>query len=162
MLFRSNKPPKKSYFKELFRVSKHQIIWGANYFWKYLPPTSHIIWWSKIIDPLKQFRSAGELAWTDITKFPANEFRFSWNGCATSEKRSGIHPHEKPVALYKWLLKNYANPSDRILDTHLGGGSIAIACFDMDFDLVGYEIDKDYYEKTMKRLKTHMAQLRLF
>ena len=159
--YKNDKPPGGEYFKELFRASKHQIIWGANYFWQYLNPTTNIIWWDKVINPIKHKRSAGELAWTNITRFPANQFTFSWNGCATSEPRYGLHPHEKPVLLYKWLLKIYANPGDRILDTHLGSGSIAIACWDMGFDLVGYEIDKDYYKAAMKRFKNHTAQLQL-
>ena len=159
--YKNDKPPDENYFKQLFRVSKYQIIWSANYYWQYLNPTTNIIWWDKMIDPIKHKRSAGELGWTNITKLPANQFTFSWNGCATSEPRYGFHPHEKPVALYKWLLKNYAKPGDRILDTHLGGGSITIACWDMGFDLVGYEIDKDYYEAAMKRFKNHTAQLQL-
>ena len=157
-----NKLLNELYFIELFRVSVNQIIWGANYYWNWLPPTSHIIWWDKMIDPAKHLRSAGELAWTSITKWPANIFRFSWNGCAVSEPRSGIHPHEKPTALYKWLLKNYAKPSDKILDPLLGSGSSAIAAYDMGFSFTGYEIDKSYFLAAQDRFKRHKAQGRLF
>ncbi len=160
--YKNDKIPDDRYFKELFRVTKNQIIWGANYYWQYLKPTTNIIWWNKMIDPIKHLKSAGELAWTNITKLPANQFNFSWNGCATSEPRYGFHPHEKPVTLYKWLLKNYAKPGDKILDTHLGSGSIAIACWDMGFDLTGYEIDKDYYDAAVNRFENHRRQLQIF
>lgn len=154
--------PDEKYFLELFRVSKNQIIWGANYFWKYLKPTSNIIWWDKLIRPEKHLRSAGELAWTSITRWPANQFTFSWNGCATSEPRSGIHPHEKPIALYKWLLNNYAKKGQTILDTHLGSGSSAIAAYYFGCDFVGCEIDKDYFNATQKRFDHETRQMVLF
>ena len=159
--YKNEKPPPKSYFQNLFRISKNQIIWGANYFWNYLPPTSNIIWWDKLRDPEKHNYSSGELAWTSIRKWPANTFRFSWNGCANSEPRYGVHPHEKPIALYKWLLTKYASAGDKIIDTHLGGGSIVIACLDLGFDLDAFEIDPYYFETTVKRIKEYQSQLKI-
>ena len=138
--------PKKSYFKELFRVSKNQIIWGGNYF--LLPPTRGIICWDK-----KQHMptfSRWEYAWTS---FDCVARMFENVG---GENR--IHPTQKPVALYKWLLRNYAKPGDKILDTHLGSGSIAIACHDLGFDLTACELDKEYYDKAMERIEKHTAQ----
>ena len=146
-----NAAPDKSYFDELFRVSKHQIIWGGNYF--PLPPSYHVIWWEKLTPEDLSF-SSGELAWTSFNK--ANKSYTRRN--ITGDK---IHPTQKPVALYKWLLHNYAKLGDKILDTHLGSGSIAIACHDMGFDLVACEIDEDYYNAAMKRLQQHQAQLTL-
>lgn len=160
--YQNNKIPSKKYFSELFRISRHQIIWGANYYWKYLSPTSNIIWWNKKIDPIKHLRSAGELAWTSVTKFPANMVTLTWNGCCTCEPRTGFHPHEKPVALYKWLLTNYAKQGDKILDTHGGSMSIAIACHDLGFDLDLYEIDKDYFQDGKERVESHQRQTMLF
>lgn len=144
--------PDSEYFTELERVSVNQIIWGGNYF--DLPPTRGIICWDKK-QPFDNF-SAWEMAWTSTDK-PASIFRYDNKGfmCKDGAK---IHPTQKPVALYKWLLANYANEGDRILDTHLGSGSIAIACHDARFDLVGYELDKDYYEAACARLQKHQAQ----
>lgn len=102
-----------------------------------------------------------ELAWTSFKK-AVRKFEYRWSGMLQENmknKEIRIHPTQKPVALYKWLLKNYAKPGGRILDTHLGSGSIAIACWDMGFDLVAYEIDKDYYDAAYKRFKAHTAQL---
>jgi len=126
-----NEIPNEEYFKELFRVSKNQIIWGGNYFTEYLKPTKAWIFWYKGQNDLTM--SDGEMAWT-----------------------------EKPVKLYKWLLKNYANEGDKIFDTHLGSGSIAVACDVMNFDLVGCEIDKQYYEKASKRLENERSQIKMF
>jgi len=156
--YKNENIPDEKYFIELFRVSKNQIIWGANYYWQYLKPTTNIIWWDKMIDPLKHLRSAGELAWTNITKLPANQFTFSWNGCATSEPRYGFHPHEKPISLYAWLLRNYATAGDKMLDTHLGSASSVIACIELGFDYIGFEIDKGYFENAKKRNEQFKAQ----
>jgi site-specific DNA-methyltransferase (adenine-specific) len=142
------------YFNELFRISKQQIIWGANNF--ILPQTEYFIIWDKF-QTVDNFASA-EYAWTNI-KIPAKVFRYSIHLHNQIEK---IHPTQKPVALYKWLLKNYAKEGDKILDTHLGSGSIAIACWDFKYDLTGYEIDKDYYDAAVKRLECHKAQELLF
>lgn len=154
--------PDGNYFAELFRISKNQIIWGANYYWRFLPETSNIIWWDKMIDPKKHLRSSGELAWTSITKFPAHQFTFSWNGCATSEPRSGIHPHEKPITLYRWLIQNYGEDAETILDTHLGSGSSRIASDMEGKKFIGFEMDTDYYNSQEKRFEEYKRQLRLF
>lgn len=143
--------PDKKYFDELFRISKNQIIWGGNYF--PLGPSSHVIWWDKQMPEGMSF-SDGELAWTSFEK--ANKSFKKYN--VTNDK---IHPTQKPVALYKWLLHNYAKEGDKILDTHLGSGSIAIACYDYGFDLTGCEIDKDYFEAAKKRFERHRSQLTL-
>lgn len=144
-------PPKKEYFEELFRVSKNQIIWGSNYF--NLPPTRGIIVWDKI-QPWENF-SQVELAWTSFDK-PAKLFKF--------DNRTGdkIHPTQKPVDLYKWLLTNYANKGDTILDTHFGSLSIGIACYNLGFELTAIELDEEYYNAGKERLVNHMKQLKLF
>lgn len=154
--------PEAEYFAELFRISKDQLIWGANYYWNYLKPSNNLIFWDKLRDPFVTFNSAGELAWTSKTHVSFSKATFEWNGCLACEKRPGIHPHEKPVKLYKWLLKNYAKEGDKILDTHLGSGSSRIAAFDMGFDFTGYELDKDYFEASEKRFQQHKSQLKLF
>jgi len=149
-----DKKPEDVFFSELFRVSKFQIIWGGNNF--LLPPSEYFIIWDKK-QPVENFASA-EYAWTNI-KRPAKVFEFSIH---KHNKASKIHPTQKPVALYKWLIKNYASEGDRILDTHLGSGSIAIACHDLGFDLEGYEIDQEYHQAALGRLNTHRSQLQIF
>jgi site-specific DNA-methyltransferase (adenine-specific) len=146
-----DKAPKKEYFEELFRVSKHQIIWGGNYF--PLPIYRCPIAWDKC-QPWENF-SQIELAWTSFNK-PASIFKF--------DNRTGgkIHPTQKPVALYKWILDKYAKQGDKILDTHLGSGSIAIACHDYGFDLTACELDKEYFDKAMERINNHKSQQKLF
>jgi site-specific DNA-methyltransferase (adenine-specific) len=143
--------PGPEYFSELRRVSKHQIIWGGNYF--PLPPTRGIIWWDKC-QPWDNF-SHGELAWTSFDK-PAKKFVF--------DNRTGgkIHPTQKPIALYNWLLANYAKPGDRILDTHMGSGSIAIACHYRGHQLTACEIDSDYYAAAVERIQRETRQLTFF
>ncbi len=133
--------PSQKYFNELFRIAKNQIIWGGNYY--LLAPTRCYLIWDKM-DYNSDFASA-ELAWTSFDKV-VKTFRHSRN---VKEKR--IHPTQKPIALYKWLLTNYAKPGDKILDTHVGSGSSRIACHEMGFDFTGYEIDKDYYDAQEKR-----------
>jgi len=145
--------PTDDYFNELFRITKHQIVWGGNYF--DLPPTRCFIIWDKKQPQGVSFASC-ELAWTN---FEASAKTFYMSPMNTSENR--IHPTQKPVALYKWLLKNYAKPGDKILDTHVGSASSLIACYDMGFDAVGFELDKDYYEQSMQRLEDFMAQIKI-
>lgn len=144
------------FFRVLQRVSKYQIVWGANNF--NLPESEYFIVWDKQ-QTVDNFASA-ELAWTNMPK-PAKVFRYSIHK-HNSSKGETIHPTQKPVAFYKWLLKNYAKEGDTILDTHLGSMSIAIACHDTGFDLTGYEINEDYYKAGMKRVNNHIAQGRLF
>jgi len=154
--------PTEFYFKELFRVSKNQIIWGGNYFpfiWNY--GGKGFIYWHKG-NPVPNFAD-GELAWTSFNKV-AKQFDFRYYGglegnTSASEK---YHPTQKPIQLYEWLLMHYAKKGDKILDTHLGSGSIAIACHNLGYDLEGYELDKDYYEAASKRLKEHQSQMRMF
>lgn len=143
--------PDVNYFDELFRVSKNQIIWGGNYF--NLNPTRCVICWDKM-QPWENF-SQIELAWTSFDS-PAQLFKF--------DNRTGgkIHPTQKPIDLYKWLLSKYAKPGDKILDTHLGSMSIAIACHDYGFELTGCELDEEYYKKGIERVKNHVSQQRFF
>ena len=145
--------PTEDYFNQLFRVSKDQIIWGSNYF--NLPTTRcNIIW-----DKMQEFSGADfELAWTSFDK-SSKAFRMSRVEAYANGK---IHPTQKPVALYKWLLHNYAKEGDKILDTHGGSMSIAIACHDMGFDLDLWELDSEYYQKGVERFNQHKAQLRMF
>lgn len=148
--------PNKKYFDQIQRVSKNQIIWGGNYFTGYLKPTKSWIFWYKGQQGLTM--SDGELAWTSFNKVTRMvEFHRCniWN-------ENPIHPTQKPVKLYEWLLMNYANEGDKILDTHLGSGSIAIACHNLGFDLTGYEIDQEYFTEAVKRYQQHKNQLRIF
>jgi len=143
--------PNKEYFKELKRVSKNQIIWGANYMVEHLPPSMGWIFWEKKIGG--DF-SDGELAYTSFNR--ALKMFTKWSG-----GNNKIHPTQKPIKLYEWLLMNYAKEGDKILDTHLGSGSIALACHNLGFELTACELDKEYYEAAMKRLKQHQLQLRI-
>jgi site-specific DNA-methyltransferase (adenine-specific) len=144
--------PSKEYFIELQRVSKNQIIWGGNYF--DLPPTRCFIVWDKCISDDFTLAMA-ELAWTSFDKL-AKIFKYS------VPKDGKIHPTQKPIKLYKWLLDKYAKQNDKILDTHLGSGSIAIACHDYGFELTACELDKEYYDKAIERITNHVSQQRLF
>lgn len=150
--------PNENYFNELFRVSKRQIIFGGNYF--NLPLTNGWIVWDK--DRRKETTfSDGELAWTNfLTLLKIHTVRF--DGFIGADIDGKIHPTQKPVTLYKLLLHTYANKGDKILDTHLGSGSIAIACYDYEFNLTACELDPDYYENAIKRIKHFTAQQKLF
>jgi len=157
-----NITPSDEYFKELFRVSKNQIIWGGNYFpfiWGY--GGRCFIYWHKG-NPVPNFAD-GELAWTSFDK-NAKQFDYRYYGNLDGNTSTGVkfHPTQKPVALYEWLLINYAKEGDKILDTHLGSGSIAIACHNLKYNLTGCELDKEYFDKALKRLKDHMKQLQIF
>jgi len=153
--------PTKQYYLELFRISKNQIVWGANYMVEHLPPSMGWVLWDK---GQRNFSLAdGELAFTSFDK-ALRVFDFARVKALHEKKDFGErhHPTQKPVALYKWLLQNYAKEGDKILDTHLGSGSIAIACHDLCYDLTGYEIDREYYDNACLRLKRHKAQGQLF
>ena len=150
--------PNESYFNELKRVSKNQIIWGGNYFTEFLYPTQSWIFWSKH-QPVDNF-AKGELAWNSFDK-PLQMFDYPYYGFVNSENNR-THPTQKPVKLYEWLLMNYAKEGDKILDTHLGSGSIAIACHNLKYDLTACELDTEYYDAAMLRLKQHQKQIRLF
>jgi site-specific DNA-methyltransferase (adenine-specific) len=155
--------PPEEYFKELFRVSKNQIIWGGNYFLdKIKVPTPCMIVWDKENGD-NDFADC-ELAWSSFQS-AVRKFRYRWAGMLQGnmkEKEVRIHPTQKPAALYKWLLQNYAKKGDKILDTHVGSASSLIACIDLGFDYVGFEIDKEYYDNACKRIENFKSQLKLF
>jgi len=148
--------PNEKYFNELFRVSKWQIIWGGNYF--PLPLVRGWIFWDKQVPEGVSFAD-GELAWSNYDKV-LRRCIIPYSGVFGSEGK--IHPTQKPIALYIWLLKNYAKTGDLILDTHVGSASSLIACEKMGFDYVGYEIDTDYYDAAQKRLTEFRMQTDLF
>ena len=145
----NNEKPSDKYFEELFRISKSQIIWGANNFT--LPTSEYFIIWDK--QQMMPSFARCEMAWTN-RKVPAKIYAHR------SQDKNRIHPTQKPVALYKWLLTNYAKPGDLILDTHVGSASSLIACHDLGFSAVGFEIDEEYYRISRERLENHMKQLR--
>ena len=151
-----NKIPSKEYFVELQRVSKNQIIWGANYFVEHLSKGTKgwLVWFKGQIGLTM---SDCELAYSSFDK-PTRVVNINRVDLL---KQNTIHPTEKPIRLYQWILDNYAKEGDKILDTHLGSGSIAIACHNLGYDLTACELDKEYYEAAMKRLKEHQSQLRL-
>lgn len=154
----NNSIPDEVYFDELFRVSKGQIIWGANNY-AGLPPTEYFCIWNKK-QSVENFASA-EYAWiSQSVGKPAKIFDFGIHAHNSSISR--IHPTQKPIELYKWLLINYAKPGDKIVDTHLGSGSSRIAAWDMGFDFWGYEIDSDYFGDHEKRFQTHISKPVLF
>ena len=156
--------PNKEYFIELIRVSKNVIIWGANHFIESIPNANTPSWivWDKQ-NGENDFADC-ELAYSSFNT-AVRKFEFRWAGMLQGDmknKETRIHPTQKPVALYKWLLDKYAKPTDKILDTHLGSGSIAIACHDYGFDLTACELDKEYFDKAMQRITNHTNQLNLF
>jgi len=156
-----DKIPQPEYFKELFRVSKYQIIFGGNYFTEYLPPVRSWIFWFKGQNDLTM--SDGELLWTNL---PIVTRQFTVNRSHLIGQET-FHPTEKPYKVYKYLLKNYAEKfveknGGGILDTHIGSGSIAIACHDYGFKLTGCELDEWYFKKAIDRLKKHQSQQKLF
>ena len=148
-----NEIPSQEYFDELFRVSKNQIIWGGNYF--PLPNNKCFIVWDKQQPEGVSFAMA-EYAWASFDSV-AKIFRHRTQG-----QEDRFHPTQKPVKLYEWLLTNYAEKGQKILDTHLGSGSIAIACNNLGFDLVGCELDTDYYKAACDRINQATAQTRMF
>ena len=161
--------PTKEYFDELTRVSKNQIIWGANHF--SLPISRAWIYWDKMQDGYGKDFSSGELAWTSFDK-PMKQVRYKWQGnyfgfennisTKSSNGMVKIHPTQKPVKLYEWLLMNYAKEGDKILDTHLGSGSIALACHNLKYNLTACELDTEYFNKAIERIEQHKAQIRMF
>lgn len=155
-------PPSKEYFDELFRVSKNQIIWGANHFISKMPfDSSCWIVWDK--DNGDNDFADCELAWTSFDS-AVRKFKYRWNGMLQENmknKEIRMHPTQKPVALYEWLLNRYAKPNDIILDTHVGSASSLIACHNTNHKFVGFELDEYYYKLSKQRLDTEMAQMRL-
>jgi len=157
-------PPNNIYFNELIRVSKNQIIWGANHFIENIPNANSSCWvvWYKAGQTGGTDFADCELAYTSFKK-AVRYFKYDWTGFgAINAKEIRIHPTQKPVALYKWLLHNYAKPGDRILDTHGGSRSLAIACHQMGFDHVSCELDEDYHRDSVKRFKEQTMQQSLF
>jgi site-specific DNA-methyltransferase (adenine-specific) len=144
--------PQGNYFLELMRVSKNQIIWGGNYFLDYLSASQGFVIWNKL-QPEDFSLAMVEMAWSSIQS-PAKMFTRS-----VLQEKGKIHPTQKPVKLYEWLLKNYAKPGDRILDTHLGSGSSAIAAHYGGFDFVGTELDADYYAAAVRRFNAETSQM---
>ena len=149
--------PNEEYFAELKRVSKKQIVWGANFF----NLQGGMLYWHKRVT--MPTYSQGELAWLSwLNKIDFVDI--AWHGMIQHDmknKEVRIHPTQKPVKLYEWLLMNYAKKGDKVLDTHLGSGSIAIACHNLGYDLTACELDKDYYDAAIKRINNHTAQLRI-
>jgi site-specific DNA-methyltransferase (adenine-specific) len=160
-----NIAPTNYYFNELKRVSKNQIVWGGNYFpclWTEIQ-RGFVIWHKD--NPVKNFADV-ELAWTSFDLLP-QYYYYAWGGLSDgvrgrNKKQKNIHPTQKPVKLYEWLLMSYTKEGDKILDTHLGSGSIAIACHNLGYELTACELDKDYFEASIKRIKNHISQQRLF
>ena len=156
------KAPDADYFNELMRISQNQIIWGANHFISKIPFDSScwIVWDKNNGD--NDFADC-ELAWTSF-KTAVRKFKYTWNGMLQENmknKEIRIHPTQKPVALYMWLLNKYAKPGDKILDTHVGSASSLIACHKLGFKYVGFEIDPDYYRMANERLESYKNQLNL-
>lgn len=145
-------PAGQDYFKELRRVSAEQIIWGGNHFASHLPNSSGWVYWEKLMGG--DF-SDGELAWTSFDR-ALRQFTLC------NKYKGQIHPTQKPIALYKWLLSNYAKPGDKILDTHVGSASSLIACHQMGFEYWGFELDADYYQAATERLNKAKAQVDIF
>lgn len=148
-------PMPKEYFVELFRVSKNQIVWGANHFIENMPLQNSSCWvvWDKINGKCDQ--ADCELAWGSFNS-SVRKFSFRWHGMLQGDmrhKEKRIHPTQKPVQLYEWLLKHYAKPGQKILDTHLGSGSSRIAASNLGFDFWGYEIDREYFDDQETRFK---------
>lgn len=155
-------PPTKEYFEQLFRVSKNQIVWGANHFIERINKNSSCwIVWNKL--NTGDFADC-ELAWTSFDT-AVRKFDFMWNGMLQGDmknKEHRVHPTQKPVRLYDWIFKNYAKEHQRILDTHLGSGSSRIAANKAGLEFVGFEIDKEYFDAAQKRYDNFVAQCRLF
>ena len=156
-----NNIPTVEYFSELKRISNNQIIWGANYFSKNLGEIKNFIYWHKKGQSEDSKFNEGELAYTSIGRRRMGDIW--WNGFGViNSKEHRFHPTQKPVKLYTWLLSNYAKQGDKILDTHVGSASSLIACHQLGFDVVGCELDKEYYELAQKRIKEETSQLSLF
>ena len=150
--------PDSAYFKELFRVSKNQIIWGYNHLSDMLSTTKEFVFWYKH-QPINTY-SDGELAWTSFSK-TAKCFDYPFFG-GINREADRFHPMQKPVALYRWLLQNYARPGDRVIDTHAGSASSLIACIEQGHEYIGFEICPDYYKAACERIAAFRAQTSLF
>ena len=158
--------PSKEYFEELRRVSKKQIIWGGNYFSDMLPPSKGFICWDKRCnDSMTNDFADCEYAWISEGMGVARVFRYVWNGMIQGnmkDKEQRFHPTQKPIALYKWILTNYAKEGDTIIDTHCGSASSLIAYYETNHKYIGFEIDKEYYQQAKQRLDDATAQMNMF
>ena len=160
--FDDSRTPDAAYFEQLRRVAKKVILWGGNYFLDYLGATECLIVWDKRRRGLN-FADC-EIAWTNL-KEPCRIYEFKWNGMLQEDmknKEYRIHPTQKPVELYKWLLSKFAKEGDLILDTHVGSASSLVACREMGFKYIGFEIDEDYYRMAKERLDAAEAQVNIF
>lgn len=156
--------PSDEYFEELFRVSKAQIIWGGNYFHQ-LPPSKGFVVWDKRFNNIVRSFADCEYAWLSPNLGVARMFRYVWDGMIQENmknKEYRIHPTQKPVALYEWLLNRYAKEGDVILDTHVGSGSSLIACSNTRHKYIGFEIDKTYFDLASQRIKDETAQMSIY
>lgn len=151
--------PNKIYWDELFRCSKNQIVWGGNYMTEYLKPTSSWIFWDKGTG--ENDFADGELAWSSFGG-ALRKVSKTWVGANAKDGLERIHPTQKPIYLYKWILTKWGKEGDKILDTHLGSGSSRIAAYDLGFEFTGFELDKDYFDASQKRFEQHTSQLVLF
>lgn len=158
--YRNKSIPSAEYFTELERVSKVSIIWGCQYMMPFLNPKGSFIIWDKKADPDLHNMSACDVAWLSKRE-RIRKFTGHWCGAVKCEPEDTIHIHQKPVSLYKWLLKHFAKPGDKILDTHLGSGSSRIAAYDLGFEFYGFELDRDYYEAQEKRFRQFKSQTKL-
>lgn len=154
-----NAIPTEEYWEELKRVSQNQIVWGGNYMTEHLKPTGAWLFWDKGTGD-NDFAD-GELAWTSYNG-ALRKITKTWVGANAKDEAERIHPTQKPIYLYKWILDRFAKEGFKVLDTHLGSGSIAIACWDLGFDLTAYEIDKGYYDRACKRFDLHSRQMALW
>lgn len=153
--YKNDSIPSQEYFNQLFRISKDVIIWGYNYFTNILGSTNYLIIWDKVSNNNPVFKySKAEIAFT-TKRIPVNLVSIPWDGYRMGKEtgQKKIHPHQKPIELYAWLFDNYANPGDKIFDSHLGSGSSRIAAYKMGFDFYGTEIDKDYFDAMERRFK---------
>ena len=151
--------PSENYFSELFRVSKNQIVWGGNYMTEFLPPTSAWLFWDK--ETGANDFADGELAWTSYNG-ALRKITKQWLGANAKDEAARIHPTQKPIYLYEWIINRFCKEGFNVLDTHLGSGSIAIACHNYNVNLTACELDKEYFDKAMLRLKNHTNQVKLF
>lgn len=162
--YSNNKIPDENYFKELSRVSKNYIIWGANYY-SFGWPTKNVIIWDKECKWEKQNMGEAEIAITNLNHRPISVYRHQWTGAlkgAENGKTKTIHPHQKPINLYRWLLQNYAKNGDIVLDTHSGSGSCAVACVLEKYCFLAIERDFDYWKSSCERLEEIKSQKTLF
>jgi site-specific DNA-methyltransferase (adenine-specific) len=160
--YRNKSIPDAAYFQMLYRVSNRTIIWGCQYMMEFMVPVGSFIVWDKVYaDPDLHNMSSCDIAWySKLDRI--RTFRYAWCGAIKQGNEQTIHPHQKPIPLYTWLLKNYAKPGDKIFDSHMGSQSSRIAAYDMGFDYWGCEVDKDYFDSGCKRFEQFKSQMKIF